>query len=158
MATGYDTTSVERNIFVTAPRSTDRRQTEFAEVTGRFKLLSKAYIGNVKCREEIDVTKDTITISHNFDEKTAIARQASLRSTLSNLDLFRERAAAVIYALSVLSIDIDDNDGVTISDAAIDSVDVDLMEDEKLRGASVVTKVTLAYAASSRSEESSRID
>ena len=57
-----------------------RRHTEFAEVTGRFKLLSKAYIGNVKCREEIDVTKDSIAISHNFDEKTVIARGASLRS------------------------------------------------------------------------------
>ena len=134
-----------------------RRHTEFAEVTGRFKLLSKAYIGNVKCREEIDVMKDSITISHNFDEKTVIARGASLRSALSNLDLFRERAAAVIYALSVLSIDIDDNDGVTISDAAIDSVDVDLMEDSELRGASVVTKVTLTYAASTRSEEPSSV-
>ena len=134
------------------------RSTEFAEVTKQFKLMSQAYIGNVKCREEIDVTKDSITISHNFSEKTAIARQASLRSTLSNLDLFRERAAAVLYALSVLSIDIDDNDGVTMSDATIGQAEVELMEDLELRGASVVTKVALTYAASRRSESASRID
>ena len=133
-------------------------RTQFAEVTKRFKLLSQAYIGNVKCREEIDVTRDSITISHNFSEKTAIARQASLRSTLSNLDLFRERAAAVLYALSVLSIDIDDNDGVTMSDATIGQAEVELMEDLELRGASVVTKVALTYAASPRSESTFRID
>jgi hypothetical protein len=154
MATGIDT----GGFFSPNTVQPDRRQTEFAEVTGRFKLLSEAYVGNVKCREEIDVTKDEIIISHNFSEKTAIARQASLRSTLSNLDLFRERAAAVLYALSVLSIDIDDNDGVTMADAAIGQADVELMEDTELRGASVVTKVTLTYAASTRSESSSRVD
>ena len=136
----------------------NRVQTQFAEVTGRFKLVSKAYIGNVRCREEIDVTKDMVVISHNFSEKTAIARWASLRSVLSNVDLFRERAAAILYALSILSIDIDDNDGVTISDAAIDSTEVDLMEDDVLRGASVVTKVALTYAASTRSESTFRVD
>ena len=143
---------------MTVDRGVERVRTEFAEVTGRFKLTSQAYIGNLRCREEIDVTKDLVTVSHNFSEKTAIARQASLRSVLSNLDLFRERAAAVLYALSVLSIDIDDNDGVTISDAAIDSTEVDLMEDDVLRGASVVTKVALTYAVSRGSEEPSRVD
>jgi hypothetical protein len=138
--------------------SKNRVQTEFAEVTGRFKLVSKAYIGNVRCREEIDVTKHMVTISHNFSEKTAIARWASLRSVLSNLDLFRERAAAVLYALSILSIDIDDNDGVTMADAAIEQAEVELMEDQKLRGASVVTKVALTYAASTRSESTLRVD
>ena len=133
-------------------------RTQFAEVTKQFKLLSQAYIGNVKCREEIDVTKDSITISHNFSEKTAIARRASLRSTLSNLDLFRERAAAVLYALSVLSIDIDDNDGVTMSDATIGQAEVELMEDLALRGASVVTKVALTYAANRRPEGAFRIN
>lgn len=136
----------------------NRVQTEFAEVTGRFKLISKAFIGNVRCREEIDVTKHVVTISHSFSEKTAIARWASLRSVLSNLDLFRERAAAVLYALSILSIDIDGNDGVTMADAAIEQAEVELMEDQKFRGASVVTKVALTYAASTRSESTLRVD
>lgn len=133
-------------------------RTEFAEVSGRLILISKAYLGNVKCREQIDIEKNAVTVSHTFDEKTVIARPASLRSVLSNLELFRERAAAILYALSVLSIDIDNDDGVTISDAAIDSVDVDLMEDEELRGASVVTKVKLTYAANSRSEKPSSVN
>ena len=136
----------------------NRVQTEFAEVTGRFKLISKAFIGNVRCREEIDVTKHVVTISHSFSEKTAIARWASLRSVLSNLDLFRERAAAVLYALSILSNDIDGNDGVTMADAAIEQAEVELMEDQKFRGASVVTKVALTYAASTRSESTLRVD
>ena len=143
---------------MTVDRGVDRVRTQFAEVTGRFKLVSKAYIGNVRCREEIDVRKDMVVVSHNFSEKTAIARWASLRSVLSNVDLFRERAAAILYALSILSIDIDDNDGVTMADAAIGQAEVNLMEDQKLRGASVVTKVALTYAASTRSESAFKVD